>query len=615
MTREESIAIIIAGALAQNIPESRQASCSIGISNYLSEHHQEALLEALYGSGISDTALLWRPIAISMSYLDSLGNKLSAGQRILIVDAECYPPEVTEIELVENEFGALLPLRKKPSADGRIKVDSDIFQIRRSIAAEVACGDIEIAEQLCAGQFAKEFIAATEMKPHGDIWCRKNNQYRKISADENTLGSRIREVFRNEFLPKLIQSVKNNYDVANYSAILWHGWPFRVMNTMSRSGKNIILDEYAVCRGAALYTMKLAKGLPTYLDTLPGLYILSHVQELNTYCFFHLIKPSVIPGGQRWERVEPLTRFSILRGLQEFTAVLRKNDEDLCRKVITRLPKVPERDAPVLIRAEARPASGYAQVTIEGADGFKDIFGKHQRVKLSWDSMESMEIPFVAAPEVYPVRGRLFDQDDPEYKHSLMGFLDQPEAGVYEKVAYHGHEVNFHSLLEPWGLSPPWHKGRGKPTGWITQPARGMFGSLALPVEPSLIDRLAKRIQKVMHQDRVKFYSYMFVYAPLSFREELREKFRQQHPSFNERVLGGRPRPSWNWVIAPGRVFSTAADFELFVDFMIRNGQDGYPKYPDESFTIHYWWSFFRCLCYHADTVNIAPEKIYSVLK
>jgi hypothetical protein len=107
----------------------------------------------------------------------------------------------------------------------------------------------------------------------------------------------------------------------------------------------------------------------------------------------------------------------------------------------------------------------------------------------------------------------------------------------------------------------------------------------------------------------------MSVYSPESFKNELREKFSQDRPSFVERPGRGTPRPSWNWVIAPGRVFSTGEDFEIFLDFMIRHGEDSYPTYPNDSFTRHYWWSFFRCLCYHTDTVNVPPEKILAVLK
>ena len=139
-------------------------------------------------------------------------------------------------------------------------------------------------------------------------------------------------------------------------------------------------------------------------------------------------------------------------------------------------------------------------------------------------------------------------------------------------------------LLEPWGLTPPWHAGMGKPPGWSAQPARGMFGSLRLPIDQSLTKQLGERIQKITHQDRVKFLNYMFIYAPDFFKNELREKFSQDRPSFVERRLNGRPGPSWNWVIAPGRVFSTSEDFELFIDFMIKHGEDGLSKVPQRHF-------------------------------
>ena len=607
---------MLSDSLVQNIEGCASAKTVIAIDNYLSESCQEALLLSLVDAGIADIALLWRPVALVLSLLDNIGQEyFEEGNQLLVVDLECNKPEATVLELKKYK-DMLVPLRRAPKKDDHLGLNYDIYNIRRGIAADIAEDDSNIANQLCTGPFAHEFIEFTEDHPHGDVWCRRNNEYFKVNLEDSSARNILKRYVNPDSLRNIMQKVYEKHDLQRMAAVLCHGWPFRIGYTKRHHEKEILLPSDSVCRGAALYADRLLAGLPTYLDTLPGLYILSEVKELGTYAFFHLVKPDVIPGGHLWRRQEPLTRFSVRHGIDKFTTVLRRSDESKCRQLITMLPQKPSEDTPALIRAEMRPAHGHAFVTIEGADGYEDVFGDIRRVKLNWKSMTEIENPIVFAPEVYPVRGRLFDDNDPEYLEALNDFLDNDEATPYHNVKYRGRSLEFWKLMEPWGLKPPWHKGRGRPSDWIEQPTIGMFGSMRLPINEKLIQRLGQRIiQKTWTQDRVKFLNYMFIYAPNSYKQELRDKLTQDKPSFNENTGYGRKRPSWNWIIGPGRVFSTRYDFELFIDFMIIHADGGYPAYPDSSFTQHYWWSFFRCLCYHADTVNVPPEKIADVLQ
>lgn len=607
---------MVSKGLLQNLPVNTSGKSVIAIDNNLPESRQEFLLSSLARSGFANVELLWRPVALALSFIDGFDNGfLKEGDQLLVVDFESRKPEATVLELKEHK-GGLVPLRKVPRDEDNLDVNYDIYTMRRQIALDIAEGDRVIANQLCAGPFAQDFIAFTENQPHGEVWCRKNGRYVRIGLEETRFQDSVKRIVDRSFIREINRIVFQKHDIRRMSAVLWHGWPFRITQAEQHPDREFVLPADAVPKGSYLYASRPVDGLPTYLDTLPGLYILSEIQELRTYSFFHLVKPNVIEGGQVWRRQEPLTRFSVQKGIENFTAVLRRSDEHKCRKLVTALPQKPNEDAPVLIRAEIQPAHGHAQVTIEGDEGHEGVFGESRWVKLDWKSMTEIEIPIVNAPEIYPVRGRLFDDNDSEYLNILKAFLSDDRKSLYDTVPYHGHKVAFWKLMEPWGLKPPWHFGHGLPKNWKEQPTRGMFGSLRLPFARDLMEKLSQRINdKVRTQDRVKFLNYMFIYAPDSYKQELHDKFTQHSPDFKEHTGYGKKRPSWNWVIAPGRVFSTRDDFELFLDFMIDHSDDGYPSYPDSSFTQHYWWSFFRCLCYHADTVNVPPEKITDVLK
>jgi len=605
---------LISDGLVQNLPASASAKTVIAIDNYLPESRQEALISSLSGAGITDIELLWRPVALALSFLDDISQeRFQDGDLLLVVDLECRIPEATVLELREYK-GALIPLRREPKDEGRLGLNRDIYAIRRQIALDIAEGDSNIANQLCAGAFACEFIAFTENHPYGEVWYRRNGEYLRLRLDGPVASGGITRYVNRDWIYDLMRTISGKHDFGRLSAVLWHGWPFRIAYRQ-HSHKEFVLAADAVCHGASLYAARLTTGLPTYLDTLPGLYILSEVQELGTYAFFHLVKPSVIEGGRVWRRQEPLTRFAVRQGIDNFTAVLRRSDERKCRHLVTSLPQKPSEDTPALIRAEMRPAHGRAQITIEGAEGHEGIFGEVRRVKLDWKSMTEIENPLVYAPEVYPVRGRLFDDNDPEYMNILKAFISDDRKSLFDKILYRGHEVAFWKLMQPWGLKPPWDQGRGRAMSWNEQPTRGMFGSLRLPFDENLTQSLGRRINEIRTQDRVKFLNYMFIYAPESYKQELRGKFAQRSPAFEEHTGSGKKRPSWNWIIGPGRVFSTSNDFELFLDFIIEHSKDGYPAYPEPSFTQHYWWSFFRCLCYHNDTINVPADKITKALK
>lgn len=95
----------------------------------------------------------------------------------------------------------------------------------------------------------------------------------------------------------------------------------------------------------------------------------------------------------------------------------------------------------------------------------------------------------------------------------------------------------------------------------------------------------------------------MFIYAPAQFVDKLRDDLRPGH--------GAAHLTTWNQAIAPGRVYDNAADFHNLIRFSLECGFVG----PDYTYTQHYWWSFFRCLCYHKATADVAPDLVYEYLQ
>ena len=113
---------------------------------------------------------------------------------------------------------------------------------------------------------------------------------------------------------------KSEFKDSNY--VLWNGFSSRIQERNNFSDKELQLDNLALARGASNYASRLKDKLPTYLDTLPGLEILSTVEGQGNE-FFPIIKPGKVEGGQTQYIPEPITNFKIEKGVKNFTSVLR----------------------------------------------------------------------------------------------------------------------------------------------------------------------------------------------------------------------------------------------------------------------------------------------------
>ena len=64
---------LIAEAIRQNIPQSELTKTVISIDNTLNEFQQDALIKGLRFNGFIRAELLWRPVAIALHHLNSVG--------------------------------------------------------------------------------------------------------------------------------------------------------------------------------------------------------------------------------------------------------------------------------------------------------------------------------------------------------------------------------------------------------------------------------------------------------------------------------------------------------------------------------------------------------------
>ncbi len=599
MTTAEVVIASIKAHMASNSEE----FTTVAVDNTMPEFQQSALLKTMGQSGFGRRELLWRPIALALDHLcQSPGVKYGEGDKLIIADIDAYIPEIIILELKEHR-GHLIPLRSLPKVKRESQdqpwVGMSINNLIQQFLGQLSGDDSELFNQLISGPFTKNILQYLDEGKSDDIWIRRGLDHEKLNTNSkwlNELGSF--EIEGEDFQSIRERLIKEAMD-AGAKTIIWNGLlPRRNEHILGTDEK--LMDQHAIARGAAEYGARRLKGIPGYLDTLPGLEILSRDEKAGSHKFYPVIPPDVVEGGQKVRIPEPLTHFSLESGTTTFTSVLHNIAEDYYKKLITDLPEIAySGHIPVILKAEAVPGQGHALVTIEGAPGNEDIFGPSRVLALDWNSMEDFEFETYSGPEVYPVRGRI--ADDP---HSLA-IAREFATGKYHigsSFDYPCGRVGYMRIHEPWGYENPCKQP-------LRQPMRALFGAMEEddPEIQNLADAIGQHIISTVTsaQNRHKYLNYMFRYAPEVFREELREIYRSENPTLN-----------WNTIYAVGRTFFRRTDYEIFLDFLLRKSTHaGYPSnYTSDEIAAMYW-SFFRCLCYYEDAAYASCEKVMGVLE
>lgn len=593
---------LIIEAMAANLPDRASEFVVFTVDNLMPEFQQTALLRTMSQFGFGRRELLWRPIALLLAHLRSFDQlPYGEGSKIVVVDTDSCLPEITLLTLKEKR-GYLIPSRNYPldkrPAQSEPYEGLSTFNIVDHFFISTFADEEVLLNQLRSGQATPSMLKFLDTGRANDMWVRKGLDHKKVIP---------KDIWRSRFADTSLNG--DDFEVVRFEAeriqqesgadkILFNG-------LLSRLNKSILEDSSvlppnAAAIGAVEYGRRRIEGIPGYLDNLPGLEVLSRHEAQGTYDYHDVIPADEVEGGETVRIPEPLTQFSLEEGIDTFNVILHNIAEDNYKKYDTQLPDI-ERDGhiPLVLRAEAKPGQGHAKVTIEGAEGFEDVFGEQQQIELDWESGTDFEPTTYSGPEVYPVRGRI--ADDPECLSVARQFVDN-DLYVGSQVQYRNRNVGYMRVHEPWGYNDPFGNRLGEPT-------RALFG--AMHEDDAEIWELARaiggKIQSYVSntRNRHKYLNYMFRFAPEDFREELREIYSSKNPDLN-----------WNTVYAVGRTFYRRDDFELFLDFFLEKSQSkGFPNYPDKDFIPAYFWAFFRALCYYEDTASVKRTKVEGVLE
>ena len=308
----------------------------------------------------------------------------------------------------------------------------------------------------------------------------------------------------------------------------------------SREGPDIIAE------GAKLYGERLRDNLPTYLDTLPWLRIMTQDRRKHLV-WKDLVASSVCEGGKEYEN--DVKGFSYLRRHPSLTALLAKENEQSYRQEVVPFPFVPTRNIPIVMHVRMKPASGLAQVRLVAVDNSVE--------ELLFDFSRMKEIDTLPKEELFcPDDGhiRLSDvvsrNDEWTFKGDCMDFVHAPPT----MVSVYGHYENLRTkwLLPSRPIKLIDEKGNTLECfdGVLGQVA-GQLGNIARNAG-QLFPRLARQA------------SFLWGRTPAVFRKEIAGRLSD--------ALAGN---SWfpvdkDFIEAAGRCFSTREECRLLLAYIAR---------------------------------------------
>ena len=590
-------------------PVDPQSVLTLAIPNATETRLQDAYLANL-PLGYRKTYLLWRPVAIALSWLARKGDEereAYEGRRVFVLDLDGGAPELAELKM--RRHGRLrdwiVPVRRPARCTADLECAS--FDAAVLEAAFRACPE---HRQLMAGQSAARMQELLESREtQGDLWVRAKGAWRHPTLEI----PRMLDQTVLKFLNPLFKGLHLEAD----DVLLVNGWAARRFRrqfyaAFERFGCELeIVEADSVAHGACLFSQRIDLGLPTYYDIVPDYRLFDSARTMDWMVLFKNAGAEVEPGTQiASERFDSL----VMKKFDDEVAVYVQNRDDahrcFARRLTVSLARFAREDIPLSLTATVEIGRGAALLKFAMRDaGQEPVFLVDRKPSRTLEFRYTVErggqISGVEEPEhrgfpnAQPVLGRLYDSDEnvrmaedwlQEWKNG-MGNLGQVPRFVSYKQRY-GVAAKEDLVLVRCGYSTP---GESEPT-------RGLLGTKRLPNMPQ-IDELVERLAAVEPAGAAywKWQNWCHSFASAAYKKRIRALLRTPRVGL-----------TWTQAYAPGYVLGDEPeDFGLLLACILQ-------PHHDAQVVPKLWWSVFRMLCWHPECrvtdVDLAEKVLWKLV-
>lgn len=465
-------------AKAQLAGTAADALITVAIPNALSAYGQQRLLDALRRTGLSRVALVWRPVALALSWLAAIGDDLqpsSADESLLVFHVAPDSIECVELSIREQVHEGsrfLVPLRGSASAVSRIGgwelVAQRILASQRKTDAAGLWFALLTMSQLWGGDESEGASVDSVVWPYAKKWsafdlsayrllqdfgleARMPAPFERLLENPETSGNAasVREDWKAlcvRMLDAVLSRSQNRIRGAILSGVPFtsnhEGWTQlisrRLERRLSASRAEAIprADSIwvakdggqAIACGAALVGARARDGLPTFLDTLPHFDVWA-VDPDGGGAWSPLV-PSREQSGSATYSGQIRGKFVLPAKSKSLEVHLRLGEEEdrPIRRTRFYFPRPAPRKMPLDLHITMRPAGGLAVVEIVPADlaflGGINVYLDYEdmeevsnvpSIKLGWPPLE---VPH----EVDPTNDLILR---PDFQRPIEWFLEE----------------------------------------------------------------------------------------------------------------------------------------------------------------------------------------------
>jgi hypothetical protein len=574
-------------------PIDPQSVLTLAIPNATNSQIQDAYLANL-PVGYRKTYLLWRPIAIVLSWLNRMSDEVRdgyEGRRVFVLDFDGGYPELSEIVLKRHRRMSewIVPSRRPPRQVEELQDGTFDDAI---LAA--AFGERKEYRQLMTGLCAsrmQELLESREVR--GDVWIRRDGAWSHPTIDIPTkIDGAILKPLNNLF--------RGVGHIEADDVLLLNGWAARrfqrqFVTVFEKFGCELeVVAADAVADGASLFSQRIDLGLPTYYDIVPDYRLFDSIAMRWMPLFANGEDEDVEPGARLQARTFDnlvMKKFSDEVSIYVQNAN-EKTSRRYARKLKVMLSRLAREDVPLSLTASVQVACGSARLKFSMRDERQDpIFIVDKKPSRALEFRYSVERGAQVSgvwepahrgyPEPQPVLGRIYDsaenvqmaEDWLEAWKRGVGDLSRVPSFVAYKRRYHA------TMAEPLLLV------RCGYSAGDSEPTRGLLGTKRLPNMPQ-IDELAARLASVRPAgaDYWKWQNWCHSFAADDYKKEIRE-----------RLAAANVHLTYNHAYAPGYVLGDEpGDLALLLTCILNSCLSG-------KVVPMLWWSVFRMLCWHPE--------------
>ena len=419
----------VAAAVDTLAPDTDLAVLIIPDTGRFNERAQDRLLRILSKATPRRMELLWRPIAVWLGLRDEI--KLVQGENpegihVATLTALGKGVMVTTLQLKSRDWNGqelTAPVRTQPGTFCHWGGDQEARRLAVLDAVAAANPNVD-REDIDQQAVMLHRLAVGEKSAREVIRNRKGRWVELV--EPATLQMPV------DPLPKQVVDTLHGVEVVLLDAPGGRGPLEALASAVAAAGiatrnKPILAaDEEKVAAGALEAARLWASGTPPYFDFLPQIRVtaITRAREVE---FTDLIpKGEVVPGGEVYRCKTP-PRYHLGAEQTELELYLARDGDNTIRRWHLDLPSPPSRTTEVMLRAQQRPARGWARIDVASRE-WEPL--RQRPIRLDWDHLK----------------------EDTRDEKTLLEDLNRTEGAYPKPVVYASHKAYWSHEGADWSL-------------------------------------------------------------------------------------------------------------------------------------------------------------------